>query len=380
MFLSPRDASARILTGRTSPLAPRFPSMNSPQQVVAFTPDYPIAAPPAGGNTIEVAPGVHWLRMPLPFALDHINLWLLDEGDGWTLIDSGLNSEVTRQHWEQIFSRTLDARPVKRLIVTHHHPDHMGLAGWLVEKFGVRMWMTAGEYLVCLAAYNGSAGYSAEPVAELFRQHGLDQERIESLKTRGNGYRRGIAEPPAHYRRYFHDEMIAVGSHQWRVITGFGHAPEHAALYCASLGVLISGDMLLPKISTNVGVWPAEPDGDPLQLFLDSIDRFLPLPPQTLVLPSHGLPFRGIQGRVVDLHAHHDARLAEVLDACARPRTAAELMPILFRRQLDTHQLFFAMGEAIAHLHRLLYAGQIERDIDAEGVVRFCARKMKVAK
>ena len=251
--------------------------MNSPQHVVAFTPDYPIAAPPAGGTALEVAAGVHWLRMPLPFALDHINLWLLDEGDGWTLVDCGLNTPVTRENWERIFRDVLAPRPVKRLIVTHHHPDHVGLAGWLVEKFGVSMWMTAGEYLVCLAAYAGSAGYSVDPVSNLFRTHGLDGERLASLQTRGNSYRRGIVEPPACYHRFFHEDSIAVGSHPWRVITGFGHAPEHAALYCASLGVLISGDMLLPKISTNVGVWPAEPEGDPLQLFLDSIDRFLDL-------------------------------------------------------------------------------------------------------
>jgi glyoxylase-like metal-dependent hydrolase (beta-lactamase superfamily II) len=348
--------------------------MNSPQPGVPFVPHYPIAAPPAGGTAMAVAAGVHWLRMPLPFALDHINLWLLDEGDGWTLVDCGLNTPVTRENWERIFRDVLAPRPVKRLIVTHHHPDHIGLAGWLVEKFGVPMWMTAGEYLVCLAAYAGSAGYSVDPVSNLFHTHGLDSERLASLQTRGNSYRRGIVEPPACYHRIFHGDSIAVGSHPWRVITGFGHAPEHAALYCASLGVLISGDMLLPKISTNVGVWPAEPEGDPLQLFLNSIDRFLDLPSDTLVLPSHGLPFRGIQGRVADLHAHHAARLAEVLEACAEPRSAAELMPLLFRRQLDTHQLFFAMGEAIAHLHRLMYEGRLERQRGADGVSRFLAR------
>jgi glyoxylase-like metal-dependent hydrolase (beta-lactamase superfamily II) len=235
------------------------------------------------------------------------------------------------------------------------------------------MWMTAGEYLVCLAAYNGSAGYSVEPVQALFRAHGLDDERLASLQTRGNSYRRGIAAPPAVYRRMFHGDAIAIGAHSWRIITGFGHAPEHAALYCAELGVLISGDMLLPKISTNVGVWPAEPEGDPLRLFLDSINRFVLLPSETLVLPSHGLVFRGIQGRVADLHAHHHARLGEVLDACSVPRSAAELIPVLFRRQLDTHQIFFAMGEAIAHLHRLMYDSKLERRKGKDGVLRFHA-------
>jgi glyoxylase-like metal-dependent hydrolase (beta-lactamase superfamily II) len=347
--------------------------MNSPHVGVPFVPQYPIATPPNGGSTFEVAPGVHWLRMPLPFALDHINLWMLCEGDGWTLIDCGLNTQVTKDHWEQIFNERLGVLPVKRLIVTHHHPDHIGLAGWLVDKFGVEMWITAGEYLVCLAAYNGSAGYSVEPVQALFRAHGLDDERLASLHTRGNSYRRGIAEPPSVYRRLFHGDTITVGAHSWQIFTGCGHTPEHAALYCAGLDVLISGDMLLPKISTNVGVWPAEPEGDPLRLFLNSIDRFLPLPSDTLVLPSHGLPFRGIQGRVADLHAHHQARLAEVLEACSEPRSAAELMSLLFRRQLDTHQLFFAMGEAIAHLHHLMYDGNLERHLGKDGVLRFQA-------
>jgi glyoxylase-like metal-dependent hydrolase (beta-lactamase superfamily II) len=332
---------------------------------------FPFAQPPAAGRVCEVAPGLYWLRMPLPFALNHINLWLLRDAGGWTAVDCGIVRDDTRAHWETIFTEALGGAGLTRVLVTHFHPDHFGNAGWLTQRFAAPLWMTETEFLTAHAQYQALAGFGSEATAALFSEHGLDTERVSALSGRGNSYRKIVAEPPRGFVRMLDGDKIDIGGNAWRVIVGYGHAPEHAALYCDALGVLISGDMLLPKISTNISVWPTKPDDDPLRLFLRSIDRFTELPPDTLVLPSHGLPFRGAHQRVQMLHDHHRDRLAEVLDACAKPSTAADLLPVLFRRELDTHQTFFAMGESIAHLNYLWLQGKLARTSAADGVYRF---------
>lgn len=332
--------------------------------------EFPFAAPPALGEFTVVLPGCLWLRMPLPYALDHINLWMLQDGDGWTIVDCGMNSPVTREAWDRVFT-TLGGAKIKRVIVTHCHPDHFGLAGWLTRRFGVLVWMAQAEYLSGHAMYLDTSGHGTALIVELFAAHGLESAGQVGLSQRGNSYRAGVDEPPLQYRRIFAGDTIAVGEHLWRVIPGFGHSPEHAALYCSSLGLLISGDMLLPRISTNVGVWALEPESDPVRLFLDSIDLFAPLPASTLALPSHGLPFRGIHARIAQLHLHHRERLAEVLEKCEVAVTASDLLGVLFRRPLDQHQTFFAMGEAIAHLNFLWHQGTLTRQLGADGIYRF---------
>ena len=241
--------------------------------------DYPFPHPPAPAAAIEVAPGVHWLRMALPFQLDHINLWLLDEGDRWTLVDTGLGNDATRTLWEQVFRGPMGAKPVRRVLVTHYHPDHAGNAAWLCERFGAELWMTRGEYLTVHAARHGAAGYSTEAQIALFRTNGLDEARGAQLLARGDLYRKLVPEFPFAHRRLFDAERITAGGHGWRVIVGYGHAPEHASLYCEALQLLIAGDMLLPRISTNVAVRPVDPWSNPLRLFLDSIARYRELPP-----------------------------------------------------------------------------------------------------
>ena len=335
-------------------------------------PDYPFAAPPAPGTTREVAPGVHWLRMALPFQLDHINLWLLEDGDGWLIIDSGLGNQPTRALWERIIAEKIAAQPVGRVLVTHYHPDHAGNAAWLCKRFGAALWMTRGEFLTVHAARNNSAGYTTEAQMALFRANGLDEARGAELLQRGGLYKSMVPDFPLSHRRLFGEEELTVGGRTWKVILGFGHAPEHVSLHCAELNVLISGDMLLPRISTNVAVRPIDPWSNPLRLFLESIRRYLDLPKDVLVLPSHGLPFRGAHARIAQLEAHHAERLTELRAACtASPRNAAEVLEILFRRKLDTSQIFFAMGEAIAHLHYLHYDGSLARTVGADGVARF---------
>ena len=333
---------------------------------------YPFPEIPEPGTVCEVAPGVLWLRMRLPFALNHINLWLLRDGEGWTAVDTGLSNDETRDNWMRILADKEVARTLNRIIVTHYHPDHMGNAGWLTRKFNIPMWISETEYLSAHAHYDGSAGNSSLAVAEHYAQHGLDSEMVATMAARGNGYRKIITEPPVRYVRLLDGDEIEIDGKTWRVIAGYGHAPEHSALYCEALGVLISGDMLLPKISTNISVWAVEPFGDPLKLFLQSINRFKELPEDTLVLPSHGLPFRGAHVRIQMLHDHHADRLAEVEEACEAPSSAADLLSVLFKRKLDSHQLFFAMGESIAHLHYLWYRGTVEPvEPGTDGVRRF---------
>ncbi len=339
---------------------------------------YPFAEPPLPGTTHTVAPGVRWLRMPLPFALDHINLWLLeDEKDGeagFTIIDCGLSNDSTRVAWEKVFATHLRGLPVHRLIVTHYHPDHAGNAGWLLEKFGCDMWMTQGEYLTAHAVMDSAAGYSPEAAIALYKTNGMDATNDAELAKRGHFYRKSVLPLPARYRRMLDGDTLTIGGRGWQVIVGHGHAPEHASLYCAGLGVCISGDMLLPKISTNVSVWSVEPDGDPLRQFLTSIRAYLGLPADTLVLPSHGLPFRGAHERVAALEQHHADRLAELEEAIAKapsPLAAFDVLEVLFRRKLDAHQTTFAMGEAIAHLHYLRNARRARRAVGADGIVRY---------
>jgi len=360
-----------------------------PQQILQF----PHPGAPAAGASLEIVPSLHWLRMPLPFALDHINLWLLEDGPGWTIVDCGIATDLTQGLWEQIFaappagelsgahSRAFQAT---RVLVTHYHPDHAGLAHWLCERFGVTLWMSQAEYLTAHAIRENVAGYTPDNLLAMYRRNGLGGEGLEKMSVRGNRYRLAVPEFPHSYRRIMDGDEIAIGGRSWRVIMGYGHAPEHAALYCSELGVLISGDMVLPKISTNISVWSIDPDGNPLKQFLDSLKRYAGLPNDTLVLPSHGLPFRGLRERVEQLEEHHLQHFRELHEACVRPLSAFEAIPTLFQRELDTHQLFFAMGEAMAHLHYLFYQGSLRRQTGADGVVRYLQdaafRKEPVAK
>lgn len=330
---------------------------------------YPFAASPPPGTAQEVAPGVRWLRMPLPFALDHINLWLMEDGSSLVAVDSGYSLEETRQHWQQVLNS--DGRPLARVVVTHCHPDHLGLAAWLAERDGAPVLMTQGEFLGGHALWHQLPGHNVADMVAQFRYHGLDEARLEALATRGNAYRRGAPALPSQYQRIFDGDFIDIGGHAWKVICGYGHSPEHATLYCATLGVLISGDMLLPRISTNVSVFAATPQADPLGWFLSSLQRLRGLPADTLVLPSHGYPFRGIASRVDELIRHHDERCAALLAACQQPRSAGELLSTLFPRELDTHQVMFAMGEAIAHLNHLAARQEVQQVTGSDGIVRY---------
>jgi len=337
---------------------------------------------PAPGKTIEVAPGVRWLRMGLPFALDHINLWLLrdvqDGAQGWTIVDCGITNDATRQLWEQIFAEELQGLPVLRVLVTHMHPDHIGLAHWLTERWTTperecRLWISATDWNAARVASQATTGFGGEHAARFFALHGLtDPESLAKVRARSNYYASMVPQVPRTFHRLMDGMQLTIGGRAWHCIVGYGHAPEHIALHCAKLDLLISGDMVLPRISTNVSVIDIEPEADPLPLYLSSIAALRVLPAGTLVLPSHGKPFSGLHERIAQLLAHHDERFAEVLAACTgAPRSAAEMLPVLFKRTLDLHQTTFAMGESVAHLHALAAQGRLRPLRGADGVQRF---------
>ncbi len=361
--------------------------------------DYPLGATlPAPGAALQIAPGVKWIRMALPFALDHINLWLLrDEMDhpdrpgdklqGWSVVDCCISKDEAKAQWEAVFANELEGLPILRVIVTHMHPDHIGLAHWLCERWTTpshlcRLWISATDFNVArMACANTSSttGFGGNAAAGFFASHGLiDPDSVEKIKGRAGYYPSLVPAVPASYRRMMDGDTVRIGAqgarHDWVCISGFGHAPEHIALYCEALGLLIGGDMMLPRISTNVSVYDVEPESNPLALFLDSIDKFRPLPADTLTLPSHGKPFRGLHTRIGQLHDHHRDQLALVQAACqAGPCSAADIVPVMFKRALDLHQMTFAMGEAVAHLHCLWFAEKLTRQLGADGIYRFRA-------
>jgi glyoxylase-like metal-dependent hydrolase (beta-lactamase superfamily II) len=339
---------------------------------------YPWESPPPAGEAIELAPQVAertdtallWIRMPLPFALNHINLWLMHHEGGWCAVDCGYGDETTRALWSQHFSSTMDGLPITQVVATHYHPDHLGNARWLMDHFKAPLAMSYAEFATAHALSSALGPYAPEAMSQFYRLHGLGEEIIGQIASRFDKYSKGVPTLPTQIHRVRPGEDLTLGGHVWRAIGGYGHTPEHIALYCDQLRVLISGDMLLPKISTNVNVWPLDPTADPVQQFLDSLDAFAALPDETLVLPSHGLPFRGIRPRVAALHAHHRERTAEMVAALDTPKTAVELIPILFRRELDLHQTFFAVAEAVAHVNHAARQGMIRLEVGDDGVQR----------
>jgi glyoxylase-like metal-dependent hydrolase (beta-lactamase superfamily II) len=339
---------------------------------------YPFANQlPEGGHWLEVAPGIRWVRMPLPFALDHINLYLLaDEIDGrqgWTLVDCGVASDAIRAHWEQIFATGLDGLPILRVLCTHTHPDHIGLAAWICARFAAPLWMTLGEYTFgrILSMKVQSSDVGPDDSASHYERHGLsDPAMLAALRTRNKEYFASLVpDMPRQFHRIRVDEPVRIGKDSWQVYIGTGHSPEHASLHCEARGLLLAGDMVLPRISTNVSVFEIEPEANSVQWFLDSLKAYAHLAADTLVLPSHGRPFTGMHRRIEQLTEHHNERLGVLLAACQGKATSAhDAMKVIFNRDFDLHQTTFAMGEALAHLHCLWYRGQLTRKVTANAV------------
>jgi glyoxylase-like metal-dependent hydrolase (beta-lactamase superfamily II) len=338
---------------------------------------YPFDAPPARGDTLEVAPGVLWIRMPLPFRLDHINLWALADDDGWTVVDTGVRNEESIATWRALFARSPDGGPIKRVIVTHMHPDHVGMAGWLTRKFDCRLWMTRLEYLNCRALVADTGREAPADALAFYRRAGWSDAATESYKTRFGDFGKLIYALPDSYRRIHDGELLRIGDHDWRVIVGSGHCPEHACLYCEELKLLISGDQVLPRISSNVSVYPMEPDANPMAEWLASLDKIeREVPDDVLVLPSHNDCFRGLHARIAHLRQGQHAALERLRQQLQAPCRAVDVFGALFGRPIaetNVPLLGMATGESLACLNHLVARGAARCDLDADGVAWYQA-------
>lgn len=331
---------------------------------------FPFEDKPAPGEAIPVAPGVWWLRFPLPFSLDHINCWLIEDGEGWAVVDTGLRGPETEAMWQQLFAGVMQGRPITRVFATHMHPDHIGQAGFLCRHFGADLWMTREEFLIARVLCLDVRAEPPPAAVEFYRRCGFTDEMLDNYRKRGFGnFSLGVTEMPLGHRRLSDGDRIEIGGRIWEIVIGRGHSPEHACFWCPELAVLISGDQVLPKISSNVSVGLTEPEGDPLTEWLDSLED-IPrrVPDDVLVLPAHNEPFYGLHSRLQRLIQAHQRRLDVIMEALDEPRHALDLLGPMFRRKLEGSDLLLAVGEGLAHLHCLRRRGLIERQEAGDGV------------
>ncbi|EED34738.1 metallo-beta-lactamase [Luminiphilus syltensis NOR5-1B] len=324
---------------------------------------------PEEGAPFEVADGIWWVRLPMPMELDHINIWLLEDEDGWTVVDTCLDTPEAREHWENLFSGVMGGRPIKRVICTHMHPDHVGLAGWLCDRFDCPLLMTREEYLTCwnLISYTGQEAPAT--AVNFYRGAGFDDAALNDYRRRFGGFGKMIGSLPHSYQRIVDRETLTIGGRYWQVIVGSGHSPEHACLYCPALKLLISGDQILPRITSNVSVFPTEPEGNPLSEWMASCRRLTDLlPDDLLVLPSHQSPFKGLHIRLSQLIAFHRTSLQSLYELLEEPSRAVDCFECLFGRALPDSVNVMAAGEALAHLNLLLHRGNISKHTDEDGV------------
>ncbi len=330
---------------------------------------YEFSERPGSGAVMPVAPGVTWLRMPLPFALGHINLWLLEDDEGWAVVDTGVGTEDCQNVWEQTFADAMSKRPVTRVIVTHLHPDHSGCAGWLTEKLDIELSMTREEYLLYRILVADTGRPAPEAGIQFYKGAGYSTKALDLYKKMFGTFGTYVSTPPESYRRLKDGDLLSIGDNEWQVIVGRGHSPEHACLYCADLNLFISGDQLLPTISSNVSVHPTEPAANPLSDWMFSLrDLRDKVPEDVLVLPAHGKPFRGAHARLDQLIHEHDTGLAALLKMCKEPKRAIDVFPALFKAKISGSNLMFATGESIAHLNYLLNTDQMTVETDEDGV------------
>ena len=330
---------------------------------------YEFSDRPEAGETMVVAPGIVWLRMPLPFALGHINLWLLEDDDGWAIVDTGVYVDESREVWKKTFASVMQERPVNRVLVTHLHPDHVGCAGWLTDRFDVPLWMSREEYFLCRILVADTGRKTPREGDQFYAAAGFKPEQMEYYHKMFGMFGKYVAELPESYTRLKDSDTLQIGNHHWEVIVGRGHSPEHACLYCRQENLLISGDQLLPRISSNVSVYPTEPGADPLADWLDSLGTLKSrIAPDVLVLPAHGKPFRGAHERLDALIAEHIDGLNKLEAICDEAKRAVDVFPALFKSKIGEHNLIMATGESIAHLNYLVNRDRLTVERDADGV------------
>ena len=338
---------------------------------------YPWDDHPAAGTTREIVPGVRWLTMPMGGSLTHINLYLIEDRDGWFVVDTGLNNDETRDFWMQIVDG-LD-KPVTGVVCTHMHPDHIGCSAMLTDHFRAPLYMSRGEYYQARSFSATGPGHHTSWQGEVFyRAAGMPADYLEQLQqmwTARAASNDGFSMPavPMGYERLQDGDVLTIGEHDWQVVVGSGHSPEHVCLLSKALRVMFSGDQILPVITSNVSVHPTEPHANPLKDWMESHDKLLGrIPGDTLVLPAHNLPFRGVRQRLSELIDHHEDRMLAIEEACQeRALTARDMLPVLFKRELDPRQMMMALGEAIAHIHLLEHRNRLERVPGEDGAHYF---------
>jgi glyoxylase-like metal-dependent hydrolase (beta-lactamase superfamily II) len=334
---------------------------------------FPCGDAPAPGAAREVAPGVLWLRLPLPASLAYINIWAVRDGAGWAVFDSGMLTAQAQQVWRALAAPggALGGLPPTRVFATHMHPDHVGMAGWLQHEFGCELWMTGEEYLHCRLLVADTGREAPTIATRFYRRAGWNAAAIARYRERFGRFGEMVAPLPESFQRLRDGQHIPIQDHAWRVIVGSGHSPEHACFHCADRQLLISGDQVLPLISSNVSVFPTEPNADPLEDWLQSIARLRrDVPDDVLVLPAHNDPFRGLHARLDRLSGKRAAGLQHLRALLARePRRAVDTFEALFRRPIDNHRLLqLATGESLAYLNHLVHRGEAEATEDAQGV------------
>jgi len=326
---------------------------------------------PVGAETMEVAPGILWARLPLPFRLNHVNVWLVRDAGGWTVIDTGASNEETRAVWEALFKGPLARSQINRIICTHGHTDHIGLAGWMADRTGAPFIGTLVEWLAAQVRLVEAQQPMRAETIRFMEGHGCDAPTIEAFRQDRKKIHTLLGELPGSLERLRDGDTIGFGGRQWRVIVCGGHAQEHASFWCEADKILIAGDQVLSKISPMIGVFPGEPLADPLAEYLTSLARFHELPADALVLPSHGLPFRGLHTRLEQLEHHHEMRLDQLARLMDKPATTMELTHGLFPKAVAEGQGRHALAETIAHAHYLVGRGRAVRETDGAGRILF---------
>jgi len=329
---------------------------------------YPFQQPPGAGQTVSITPDIKWLRSPLPLSLNHINCYLLRDQNaageqGWCILDTGMNGDAAKQQWLDVIESQLEGDPITRVIVTHHHPDHVGLAGWLCDAHQVPLYTTETEYFYTRAFNTAPPQQPYWEVQRYFDQTGISETDRKALLA-NQDYNHLVSAVPAAFHRLKDGDRIQIGCQQWEAITTRGHAPEHLCLYCREQNILISGDQVLPKITSNVSVSPSQPADNPLQDWIEAHATMAArVPDSVLVLPAHQLPFYGLHARLQAVVDHHQERLSALLGLLQEPKTAQQITRELFNKPLDSFQNFLAVGEVVAHLHYLLQQGRAKREL-----------------
>ena len=330
---------------------------------------FPVEEPPQPGTALEIAEGVLWLRLPLPFRLDHVNIYALDDGDSWTIIDTGIHSKRGRALWKDLLDGPLQGKPIGRIILTHHHPDHVGSAGWLKSEFDIEIWATRTAWLLArMLTLDVQEVWPPESV-RFYRRAGMAGQRLEErLAERPFNFADTVSPIPLGFRRIAAGEIVRMGGRDWIIRTGNGHAPEHATFWSTDGELVISGDQIIPGISSNLGVYPTEPDADPVGEWLASCEAFQPFATdRELVLPGHKLPFTGLPARLDQLIDNHHGALDRLRTHLDQPRTAAECFVPLFGREIEDGSYGLALVESVGHLNHLLVTGKVTRQEREDG-------------